>query len=76
MAWRAYIAVRTQGWRTGPRDVLRRLLDPALADCVARVQLPPVRVHGDGRRTVQSHQHEDVGREWRADGRRWSTMRI
>jgi len=30
----AYIAVRTWGWRAGLRDVLRRLLDPALADRV------------------------------------------
>jgi len=31
----AYIPVRTQGWRTGPLDLLRRPLDPALADRAA-----------------------------------------
>ena len=30
----AYIQIRTQGWRTGPRDVLARLGDPATADAV------------------------------------------
>ncbi|EFQ27253.1 uncharacterized protein GLRG_01748 [Colletotrichum graminicola M1.001] len=31
----AYIAMRTTGWRTGPRDVMERLFDPARADGVA-----------------------------------------
>ncbi|KAI5843153.1 hypothetical protein BZA05DRAFT_411281 [Tricharina praecox] len=31
----AYIAIRTQGWRTGPREVLERLGNPATADAVA-----------------------------------------
>lgn len=30
----AYIAVKTTGWRTGPRDVLEKLLDPVQADSV------------------------------------------
>ena len=28
----AYITVKSKGWRTGPRDVLERLADPAHAD--------------------------------------------
>ncbi|EME85801.1 uncharacterized protein MYCFIDRAFT_131195 [Pseudocercospora fijiensis CIRAD86] len=30
----AYIAVKTTGWRTGPKGVLERLFDPELADAV------------------------------------------
>lgn len=30
----AYIAVKTTGWRTGPKSVLERLFDPELADGV------------------------------------------
>ena len=30
----AFIAVKTTGWRTGPRDVLERLFDPVKADGV------------------------------------------
>jgi hypothetical protein len=30
----AYVTVRTEGWRTGPREVLQRLADPATADGV------------------------------------------
>ena len=28
----AYIAVKSEGWRVGPRDVLEKLEDPAVAD--------------------------------------------
>ena len=28
----AYIAVKTEGWRVGPRDILEKLMDPAQAD--------------------------------------------
>ncbi len=30
----AFIRVKTEGWRTGPRDVLEKLADPAQADSV------------------------------------------
>lgn len=30
----AYIVIKTRGWRTGPRNVLEKLLDPVLADGV------------------------------------------
>ena len=30
----AYITARSKGWRTGPKDVLERLGDPATADTV------------------------------------------
>ena len=30
----AYVTVRTEGWRVGPRDVLEKLADPAQADTI------------------------------------------
>ena len=30
----AFIAVRSEGWRTGPREVMERLMDPELMDQV------------------------------------------
>jgi hypothetical protein len=30
----AYIAVKSSGWRTGPKDVLEKLADPMLADTI------------------------------------------
>jgi len=30
----AFIAIKTEGWRTGPREVLEKLADPAHADSV------------------------------------------
>lgn len=30
----AFITVSTTGWRTGPREILEKLFDPALADSV------------------------------------------